>query len=61
MRAEQEILRQARHAFAKKKLDAALRELDRHARLYPNSAFASERGDLKQQVTAALATQDGPR
>jgi RNA polymerase sigma-70 factor, ECF subfamily len=59
LRAEQAILAKARGAMNGEQYEAALRELNRHERLYPRGMLAEQRKDMKRVVLAELAGRDG--
>jgi hypothetical protein len=59
LRAENAILTKARDAMGGGKYDVALRELNRHERLYPHGMLADARKAMKQVVMAQLEARDG--
>ena len=59
LRAEQSILAKARGAMNGEQYEAALRELNRHERLFPHGMLAEQRRDMKRVVLAELAGRDG--
>jgi RNA polymerase sigma-70 factor (ECF subfamily) len=59
LRAELAILAKAREAMGGEHYEAALRELNRHERLFPNGKLAEQRKDMKRVVLAELSARDG--
>jgi RNA polymerase sigma-70 factor (ECF subfamily) len=59
LRAELAILTRAREAMAGEHYDVALRELNRHEKLFPHGKLAEQRKDMKRVVLAELMARDG--
>jgi len=59
LRAETAILAKAREAMATEHYEVALRELQRHARLFPNGRLVDQRKDMQRVVQAELSQRDG--
>ena len=61
LRAEQALLARARSAMDSERYETALRELNRHERIYPNGKLAQQRKEMKRVAIAELSAHDAGR